>query len=47
MYYLFLDKKVVTFLSKQSISVTKRLFDKMNKLKLDPYPSDAKRVVNV
>ena len=45
MFEAFLDKQPVKFLEKCESSLYDRLVEKINKLKIEPAPQDAKRIV--
>lgn len=47
LYSIFIEKHVLKFLSKLEKSISKRLLEKIEKLRENPLPSDAKRVVNM
>ena len=47
MYELFLEKNVIKFISKLNKDLSKRIFDKIETLRINPTPSDSKRLVNV
>ena len=47
MYELFLEKNVIKFLSKLNKDLSKRIFDKIETLRINRTPSDSKRLVNV
>ena len=47
MYGLFLEKNVIKYLSKLAVQNKKRLLSKIEKLKENAFPSDAKRIVNI
>ncbi|MFT4326528.1 MAG: type II toxin-antitoxin system RelE family toxin [Candidatus Woesearchaeota archaeon] len=47
MYELFLEKNVIKFLSKLNKDLSKRIFGKIETLRINPTPSDSKRLVNV
>ncbi len=45
MFEVFLDKQPIKFLEKCDVHLYDRLVEKMQKLKNDPVPQDAKRIV--
>jgi len=47
MYSLFLEKNVIKYLKKQEEVIRKRIISKIESLKNNPVPSEAKRSVNV
>lgn len=47
MYSLLFEKNVIKFLSKLDKKVSLRIIKKLNLLQNNPYPADAKRIVNV
>ena len=47
MYELFLENNVIKFLSKLNKDLSKRIFDKIETLRINPTPPDSKRLVNV
>jgi len=46
-YSLFLEKQVLKFLSKLEKNTSKRILNKIEELKENPVPHDAKKLVNV
>ncbi|MFH0876233.1 MAG: type II toxin-antitoxin system RelE/ParE family toxin [archaeon] len=47
MYSVFLEKNVIKFLEKQEKLTKERIIAKIESLKENPFPSDAKRIVNI